>query len=859
MRRGEAIVVILGGALLADLGCGGGGDRADLGPPDSGAEVASDAARPGDQPTQPDATVPGLPVGGLWVEVGQDPLALVFRDARGQVVARSVPGAVRLAEVETTWSWLQGFVGATQKDIAVLDLAGGTIRGDPGAPDVDIEAADGTPVARFAFEPAPSGEGVAWVVRTTSPWNQVRFRLACDPADRFYGLGGQSHAAEFRGQTIPIRVAEQGLGKDPALPEGQASLVGHVYDAYFPLPYLLVARPDPDAAAHGLVLNSRERSRFLIGSEETGVLEIQAACEPVAGGGCEARLLVLPGPTPRDVVRRYTAVFHRPNPVPRWAFGPWIAFVGEPLQVAAAARAITENDIAATAVWDQDFRDYDHPDLGTMVEALHGMGLRALTYFNTFLTEGTPDYDEAVARGFVPTREDGTPYRFTMITSTATLVDLTNPEARAWMADRLRRAWDRGVDGWMADYAEWIAPDMHLHDDGTGVEYANLYPVDWARLNHEVLLEKRPDPESALFFSRSGYLGSNEYLRVVWAGDQLTSFDGLDGLASVIPYGTSLGLSGVSAYGHDIAGYTGVVAPPSTKELYFRWTEVGAWSPVMRTHRGLTYADNWNWDSDADTVAHFRRYALVHLRLLPYLESLHAEAVESGVPAMRHVVLEFPGWEGAARAHHEYLLGPSVFVAPVVEERATTRTVEVPPGTWYAWEDARLVGGGAGATTVEAPLDHIPVFLRAGGIVPMLPADVRGVLPAPGRPSVGEVEAREIEIRVGSGDSGERALVDGTVLTVAPAAPGITVLEVSRAPEGEDLPRCDTGQDPGEGDCWLAEADGRIAVATRVGPGSLVFGAAVAGHEAWEVRVMGGPPGRRYRVAVYGSGPCVTP
>lgn len=94
---------------------------------------------------------------------------------------------------------------------------------------------------------------------------------------------------------------------------------------------------------------------------------------------------------------------------------------------------------------------------------------------------------------------------------------------------------------------------------------------------------------------------------------------------------------------------------------------------------------------------------------------------------------------------------------------------------------------------------------------------------------------------------------------VAPAAPGVTVLEVSRVPEGVDLPRCEPGRDPRDSDCWVAQADGRIAVAMRVGPGSLVFGAAVVGQQAWEVRVTGGPPDRRYRVAMFGSGPCVNP
>ncbi len=854
MRRRDLLRAVAGGALVWGLACGGGGGGGDLDALDQG-QGATEDAEVGD--TKPgEVHIAGVEVGGVWVEVEGTPPTIRFWDAQGRLIAQTVPGAVRLAEVQSAWSWVQGFVGATQTEVATLDLENGFVRSDSEGLGVTIESASGEALARFEFAPAASGEGVVWAVRTGAPWNQVRFQIVCGPRDRFYGLGGQSHAAEFRGQTIPIRVAEQGLGKDPRLPEGEASLVGHLYDAYFPLPYVLVARPDPDALAWGIVLDSSQRSRFLLCSEDEGTLEIQAACEPVPDGGCEARLIVLPGPTPKDVVRRFTAVFHRPNPVPRWAFGPWVAFVGEPLDVAQAAQSLVAHDIAATAVWDQDWHDYDHPDLSAMVAALHALGLRVLTYFNTFLYEGTPDYAEAVARGFVPTREDGSPYRFTMGTSNATLVDLTNPEAWEWMADRLRHAWDRGVDGWMADYAEWVAPDMRLHDGRTGVEYANRYPVDWARLNHEVLLEKRPDPESALFFSRSGYLGSNEFLRVVWAGDQLTSFDVLDGLPSVIPYGTSLGLSGVSAYGHDIAGYTGVVAPPSTKELYFRWTEIGAWSPVMRTHRGLIYDDNWNWDSDADTIAHFRRYALLHLRLLPYLEALHAEAVATGVPAMRHVVLEFPGWEGAAQAHHEYLLGPSVLVAPVVEEGAVTRTLSLPPGVWYAWEDATLAGG---TLTVEAPLDRVPVFLRAGGIVPMLPGDVRGVLPAPGRPSVAEVEARELELRVGCGEPGTLTLADGTVVTMTPAAPGAAVLGVQRTPEGVDLAPCEEGQDPAQADCWLAQAEGRIGVATRLGPGSLVFGAAVVGQQAWEVQVVGGPQDRLYRVAMTGSGPCVNP
>lgn len=790
-------------------------------------------------------------LGGFGLEAIEFPPALIFRDLEGKFVAKTAAGILDLAYVNIKWSWIQGFVGAEQELVRKEVFSDGILLQRGTETGATLKSKSGqTEVAIEIFE-APGG--LCLVARTSGDWNQVRFRFQCEPFDRFYGLGGQSHASEFRGQTIPIRVAEQGLGKDLTIPEGLASIVGHFYDAYFPLPYVLVARPKPETMAYGIVLNSPQRSRFLLCSEESEIIEIQAMCEKMAGE-CVARLCLIAGPRPKDVVAGFTSMFYRANPVPRWAFGPWIAIVGEPMDVVNEAKVIVEHDIPATAIWDQDYNNYEHPDLPKMAATLHEMGFRVLSYFNSFVFEGTKEFVEASTRGFLPKTRDGNAYVFDMITARASLVDLTNPGARKWMADRLRQAWDTGVDGWMADYGEWIAPDMQFYDGRTGVEYANLYSVDWAKLNYEVMLEKRPDPESSLFFSRSGYLGSNEYLRVVWAGDQLTSFDLLDGLPSVIPYGTSLGLSGVSAFGHDIAGYTGMVAPPSTKELYFRWTELGALSPVMRTHRGLTFEVNWNWDSDPETIAHFRRYALLHLRLLPYLEALHAEAMAKGVPAMRHLVLEFPDWEGAAKSHYEFMLGPALLVAPVIEEGAKARTFEVPPDIWYDWKSGGQIS--PGLTTVAAPIEEIPVFIRAGGIVPMLDESVRGVLKAPLRPSVSEVEAKALELRVGLGKEGAFTLRDGTSFEVMLSEPGATV-GVLLLPEGSALDECGAEQEPEADGCWRSLEEGKIVEAVRQGPGSLVFGVPVTAQGSWELRISGGPLERVYRVFAYGPGPCL--
>ena len=717
----------------------------------------------------------------LQVSVKFAPPKIAFLDKDGKPIFRTVDGIFRLVRIVESYEWVQGFLGVKRDEKEVLDLA--SLRLDGGEGEYAFTSVGNKQILRLKIEQIPVGYSLTAKVQMEGI-NELRWRFSCDEAMAFYGLGGQSHATEFRGQTIPIRVVEQGLGKSEDVKEETASLVGHVYDAYFPLPYTVVVK---DGIAFGVVLETPYRSRFLFCSEEKDVFEVQSLCDPK---DCQATLKVLAGPTPKDVVRSFTALYGRQNPVPRWAFGPWLVFLGEPLEVLEQAQTIIEKDIPATAIWDQDYHNYEHKDLPLLAQELHKMGLKVLTYFNTFLEKGTKEFDEAIQKGYVPTREDGSPYTFAFISNLASIIDLTNPAAREWLKQRLRRAWDTGIDGFMADYGEWVAPDMHFYDGRTGVEYGNLYTVDWAKTNYEVLQEKRPD---GLYFSRSGYIGSNPYLLVVWAGDQLTSFDLLDGLASVIPYGVNLGLSGISAFGHDIAGYTGYVAPPSTKELYMRWTELGALSPVMRTHRGLNYKENWNFDKDDETLEHFKKFALFHLRLLPYLESLHKEAMEHGIPAMRHIVLEYPSWDGAKRARFEFMLGDALFVAPVIEEGAVTRTIDFPPDVFYDfWTGKKVVG--PVRMTVEAPLGVIPVYLRAGGIVVMLDEDVRGVGSAPGRRSVEESEKERLIVIVGAGKSGFRRLIDGTEIEVKPCDHGAA-----------SLPRCGTKEEAWNENCVYSD------------------------------------------------------
>ena len=143
-----------------------------------------------------------------------------------------------------------------------------------------------------------------------------------------------------------------------------------------------------------------------------------------------------------------------------------------------------------------------------------------------------------------------------------------------------------------------------------------------------------------------------------------------------------------------------------------RWTELGAFSPIFRTHDGNRRDENWSWDRDAETLAHFKRMSIVHARLAPELVALAAEAARTGAPMVRHLVLAHPEDRESAKIHDEYLLGEKLLVAPVLTEGARSRSVYFPPGApWFdVWTGKRFEGGSR--AEVEAPIGSPPVFAR---------------------------------------------------------------------------------------------------------------------------------------------------
>lgn len=582
-----------------------------------------------------------------------------------------------------------------------------------------------------------------------NPLPTAELRFACQEDEAFFGLGTQVTGMDLGGRVYPLITQEQGIGK-PENPVARG-LQNDFEAAYAPMAiwhssagYSAIGDFDTYAQL-GLCVDG-ERS-FLRTHEGAPALVL------VPGASIRERMAPLTAPFPDGEGARLPAA------PPDWVFAPWLSAVGGPEEIAHVRRTARERGWPASVIWTEDwiggtltstgFRlsyrwawDPDtYPDLPGIVRSLNEDGFAFLGYFNPFVPTTVPHHDEARDRGFLVRDRNGEVWYATDPASRRTaLIDLHNPEAVAWLQGFLRTAAaEVGLHGWMADFAEWYPSTADVPEGVSALARRNAYPVLW-QLAHREVLDDVHGQGGHVFFARSGW-GSTRWrtgqvIPALWGGDQNTDWKYDDGYPTVIPIGVHAGLSGVPIFGSDIAGYASFVNAPSDKELWFRWATLGALSPLMRTHHGSSKCDNWRFDRDEDTLAHFGRWMRVHALLLPYFRLAMSEALEQGLPIMRHPVLVVPEaralWQGRA---FQYFLGDDLLVAPVLEQGATGRTALLPDEGWWPIFGDAPVGGGARADGLvaheaEAPATEIPVFVRPGTALPLLGREVDTFFPA---------------------------------------------------------------------------------------------------------------------------------
>lgn len=648
-----------------------------------------------------DMTVRAWSDGGFELVVG----ARTILSAReGALEARAYEEDVRMSF--GVWTFLR------DTPTTVRPRASATLRRD--GERVVLEAREGATTATLRFRRASQGEvEVEGTLPTTRPHRALAVHLDCTAASHFLGFGEQYDAVDHRGRRLPLWVSEQGIGRDPKHP---TAFSGSDTTTYFPVPFFLDPRGfgvavDTEARVEADLCSTRPDEYVLAAEQPDRIL-----------------LRVYTGPTVADVMRDWTTLQGRASSPPRWSVdGVWLAVQGGPENVRSAVARARAAELPLAAIWSQDWlgrREFApgqfgvryrwsvdetlYPDLGGLIRELHGQGVRFFGYFNPFLVPEQDLYATAVRENYIARNAAGMPYTFAISVLNGGVVDLTNPRAVQWFQGYARAALDLGIDGWMHDFGEWLPHDAALSDGSDARLAHNTYPTRWQRAAREAFEAAHPDGDWVMF-SRSGWLRTPTVSQVVWCGDQEATWSPHDGLPTVIPAMVSLGLAGVGYVTHDVAGFSG---GPSTRELFQRWVELAAFTPIFRTHEGLRRAENWSWDRDDATRAHFVRFAKIHRALAPRIAALGETHRTTGMPIVRALGLAFPDEPRGYDVRDEYMLGDDLLVAPVVTQGATSRRVYLPRGAWFdVWDPTRSYSGPA-EVMVDAPLGRPPVFSR---------------------------------------------------------------------------------------------------------------------------------------------------
>lgn len=517
-------------------------------------------------------------------------------------------------------------------------------------------------------------------------------QLTLGVAERVYGLGERFGPLTKNGQSVDIWNQDGGTASD---------------QAYKNVPFYL------SDAGYGVFVDHPERVSYEIGTEVVSRAQFSVP-------GQHLQYYVVAGPEPKDALRRYTALTGLPARVPTWSYGLWLStsFTTpyDEETVTSFIEGMAERDLPLSVFhfdcfWMRQFHWCDFvwdpatfPDPEGMIERLHARDLKISLWINPYIAQRSHLFAEGAERGYLVTTPEGDVWQWDMWQAGMALVDFTNPDAWTWYQEKLRTLLDQGVDAFKTDFGERIPTSVRWHDGSDPQRMHNYYAQLFNACVFE-LLEKERGTGQAVVFARSATAGGQQY-PVHWGGDCESTFSAM---SESLRGGLSLAASGFGFWSHDIGGFEGTPDPA----VFKRWVAFGLLSSHSRLHGSDSYRVPWAFDEEAVEVT--RTFTHLKYWLMPYLAAAGQQASGTGVPVMRPMMLEFPGDRSVAAADTQYMLGSSLLVAPVFDERWVE--YYVPEGPWTKVLTDEVVHGPRWVRE-EHGFDSVPLLARPGSVIP---------------------------------------------------------------------------------------------------------------------------------------------
>jgi alpha-glucosidase len=653
------------------------------------------------------------------VRVRVAPNGTFTKDASWAIVEESQPPTVSVTDSPDSVSLSAGDVIATIRKSTLL-----------------VNFADSRGNTVVADEPSLP---MAWSGERVRVWKKMPL------LENYYGLGDKPGALNRRNRAFTMWNTDAFGFQESTDP------------IYKTIPFFLGVL---DGRAYGIFFDNTYRSNFNFGLESPDFYSFGSE-------GGEINYYYIAGPDARKVVERYVDLTGHTELPPYWTLGfqqSRYSYYPE-ARVLEIARTFRQKRIPADAIYlDIDYqKDYapftinrDHfPNFEQMVKTLSAEGFHTVLITDLHIKfdpdHGYSPYDTGIKNDVFVRKADGSLYVGEVWPGQSVFPDFTLTRVRNWWGEQYSGFVKMGISGFWNDMNEpalFVTPtktmpldNRHRLDDGTTLDHRavhNIFGMLNVRATYDGLRQLRPN-ERPFVLTRAAYAGTQRYA-ATWTGDNSSTWNHI---RISTPIMLNMGISGYPFVGSDIGGFAG--SPPM--DLLTRWIQLGAFNPIYRDHTGAGTNDQEPWVGGSQYEGIRRRYIELRYRFLPYTYTTVEETTRTGLPIMRPLFLEYPQTAAFYDDDRDFLFGNDLLVEPVVSEMVDPLVVNLPPGNWYDfWTAAQVTN--KDKLVLHPTLDELPLYIRAGAIVPM-----QKVIQY-----TGETPSGPLELRVYPGDNCHGAL-----------------------------------------------------------------------------------------------------